>query len=1206
MLRRSATLNKPIKLLSIPELIKTNPAFFKSFYSSPVAKALMFGKTGKYFEINIQFLKLFECKRDQVIGKTPDELCLWANQKERKNIKNELSKNKKKSVNFDIKTLKGNNKNIILSTEVIEINGDKYLLGDHLDNTDKKDFENRLKESEEQYKFLFYKNPQPMWIFDFDTLRFIAVNDSAIDHYGYSKNEFLQMKLTDIRPEKDVSRYLEYRKNIIHKNEQYNSTFAGIWKHKKKNGELIDVEITRTPVKFENKNAILILANDVTSILKAQENLRKKNEEMDILYNSAKEISSTLNPNEIYETIYKVISKLIPCDGISISSYNKSNGYIKCIAAWIKSTKLDISKFPEMPLDTSGSGIQSKAIITGKSIIMDDFDKYAVKNTSVMYVYKDNSIKKKLQKGDKVNRSALIVPMLLNNSVIGVIQVLSYNKNAYNQEHLQLMEALSAELSAASANAMLHNQAQTEIAEREKAEAALQKKTKEISLLYKAQLELTRTLNLNSVYDNSYKIITGLMSCDSMIISLYNKDDKLIKVQTIWTEGIKPSITDYPPIPLAPEGYGIQSIVIRTGKPLLINDYKSYFKKSINKFSIKNDIIKKNTKSLYTSALIVPMKIGDNVIGTIQVLSLKENIYNENDLMMLESFTTPITAATANALLYEQAQNEISFRKKTETKLLKTTKEISDLYEISKELSSSLKTHELYQKVFRIINSSFPECDIAISIYDSYKKTIRLEGLFKNGFEVKTDDFPLINFDETGKGLQSSVIISKKTRVVYDYKDYIKNTGAKFYIKDDGTVSYNKDDSNNIAESALIVPLLYEGNAFGTIQLLNFNKNSFTEDNVKMIEALASHIAITFMNAKFYQQAQKEIAERIKKETELKLIRKNLEEAQRIANIGSWLYDIRVDRIFNSSELYRILGIENGQESFMFDEAMDYIHPDDKMRTIQKIKEAVMLKCNYENEDRILRPDGEIRYVKVVGEPMYDENSVFIGIQGTIQDITDMKKINDELVKSLGEKEIMIKEIHHRVKNNLQIVSSLLRLQSEKITDKTVLVHFRQSEQRIKSMALIHQQLYKTKDLSRINFRDYINELCSYLLSANDTASGRINLKVEAEELYFRIDTALPCGLIVNELFTNAVKHAFPGGAKGNIFLKLYKDINDNCCIMVKDDGIGALSLDLKNTTSLGMELVNTLTEQLDGKISITVNNGTEVKLSFKEMADKK
>ena len=143
------------------------------------------------------------------------------------------------------------------------------------------------------------------------------------------------------------------------------------------------------------------------------------------------------------------------------------------------------------------------------------------------------------------------------------------------------------------------------------------------------------------------------------------------------------------------------------------------------------------------------------------------------------------------------------------------------------------------------------------------------------------------------------------------------------------------------------------------------------------------------------------------------------------------------------------------------------------------------------DEMRVIRPDNEIRYVRLTSEAVKNSAHEVTGLKGTLLDITGLKVAYQELVKSLNEKEMMIKEIHHRVKNNLQIVSSLLRLQSDKIEDKKALEYFKVSEERVKSMALIHEQLYKTKDLTRIDFKQYVSDLCSYLFSAYcDTPAG--------------------------------------------------------------------------------------------------------------------
>lgn len=267
------------------------------------------------------------------------------------------------------------------------------------------------------------------------------------------------------------------------------------------------------------------------------------------------------------------------------------------------------------------------------------------------------------------------------------------------------------------------------------------------------------------------------------------------------------------------------------------------------------------------------------------------------------------------------------------------------------------------------------------------------------------------------------------------------------------------------------------------------------------------------------------------------------------------------------------------------------------------------------------RKDGSEINVEIALSNIGDSSKSEVLILAAIRDITSRTKIEnqvrelnrtlehrvqertEELEKSLNEKVMMLQEIHHRVKNNLQTVSSLLRIQSDKIPGNTAAEYLRASEQRIRSMALIHMQLYKTKDFSRINFKEYTEELCKYLLMAFGIQNTRVKLKLEIEDIYFAIDTALPCGLIINEMFTNALKHAFPDNREGTILIKIYKDKDGANQLLFKDDGVG-VNKDLlsENPAKLGMLLINTLTEQLEGNISIYVNEGTAFNIDFRDV----
>ncbi|MCX9084459.1 MAG: ATP-binding protein [Candidatus Methanoperedens sp.] len=201
-----------------------------------------------------------------------------------------------------------------------------------------------------------------------------------------------------------------------------------------------------------------------------------------------------------------------------------------------------------------------------------------------------------------------------------------------------------------------------------------------------------------------------------------------------------------------------------------------------------------------------------------------------------------------------------------------------------------------------------------------------------------------------------------------------------------------------------------------------------------------------------------------------------------------------------------------------------------------------------------------------------------------------------------NKKQLFLKEIYHRVKNNLQIIISLLNLQSQKTMDKNVIGVLKDSQNRIRSMALIHERLYRSKDLSGINISDYIHDLANNIFNSYGINPGRINLKIDIQDRLMNLDSATPCGLIITELVSNSLKHAFPNGKKGELIIKLISDSDNNFTLIVKDNGIGfPKHLDFRSTDTLGMQLVNELVNQLKGSIELDKNNGTEFKIKFKE-----
>lgn len=258
-----------------------------------------------------------------------------------------------------------------------------------------------------------------------------------------------------------------------------------------------------------------------------------------------------------------------------------------------------------------------------------------------------------------------------------------------------------------------------------------------------------------------------------------------------------------------------------------------------------------------------------------------------------------------------------------------------------------------------------------------------------------------------------------------------------------------------------------------------------------------------------------------------------------------------------------------------------------------KTKESCMI------EDVFLKKDGTSFPVEYSSNPLVDKNNV-TGAVVAFTDITERKKAMVQIESSLKEKEVLLREIHHRVKNNLQIISSILNLQSSYITDKKSLEVFKESKSRVRSMALIHEKLYQNKSLSQLNLKDYVVELIDNLIKSYSNNST-IQKEIDISEILLNADTAIPLGLIINELVSNSLKYAFPDGREGRISLRVSQQAQGGFKMIASDDGIGLPEgFDLNNTETLGLQLVNSLVSQLNGEIKIINEAGTQFEINLK------
>jgi PAS domain S-box-containing protein len=339
----------------------------------------------------------------------------------------------------------------------------------------------------------------------------------------------------------------------------------------------------------------------------------------------------------------------------------------------------------------------------------------------------------------------------------------------------------------------------------------------------------------------------------------------------------------------------------------------------------------------------------------------------------------------------------------------------------------------------------------------------------------------------------------------------------------------------------------------------------------------------------------KDITERKAAEERLRESRTLLSLALEAGQAGVWYLDVAPRRFVPSARALELHGLPP-DATLNHDEGMARVHPDDRGRVGEALGRTLGGGEPYRVEYRVAG-DGEPRWLASFADVRPGPDGP--RLVGLVQDVTARRRAEDRVRASLREKEVLLKEIHHRVKNNLQIVSTLLDLQSDYTADPGALEMFRESRGRVKSMALVHERLYRSADVARVDFAEYVRQLAHDLYRAYRVSDQDVRLELDVAAPPLPIDIAIPCGLLLNELMSNCFKHAFGGAAAGAIRVALRGEGAANV-LSVADDGAGfPAGVDFRNPASFGLQLVNTLAEQLGGTVEMTTGRGTAFTVRF-------
>lgn len=945
-----------------------------------------------------------------------------------------------------------------------------------------------LSSGKDSYKEFFVLNPHPMWIYDVDSLNFVEVNDAAIQHYDYSREEFLSMTIKDIRPKEEIPKLLESLSQ-----EELNFEQSGIWKHRKNNGTEIYVEIISHSLgKKDDKNLRLVSAFDVTEKINTIQSLKlfstaiEQTEDMIFItdnkgtiqfVNSALEkftgytqeelidktpriFKSGLMPEKYYDELWSTISSGKPFKSVMIN--RKKNGELYTVEQNIA------------PLKNENS-IITNFISTSRDITEKLRIEHKLKESQKRY----KRLTEASFEGIAIHKEGIILEV---NDVFCRLSGYNYDevigKNAIEFVVPESKEILIKNIQSG------YEQPYEVIALRKDGT------TFPCEIIGKNVIEGDKKYRISAVRDLTEK---------------KKAQEKLMRIQERYHLLFQQSLE-------AIYLYNFDEHRILDANDTFLN-FLGYTRDEISKLSVLDFIAHENAD--IQNAMEKILREGKYYIG--------ERKWKRKDGKIIDVDTTGSVITSEKENIFFITARDITERKKAEQTLKENEEKYRNLAEVAPD------------SIF-LVNTNF-------------------EIEFINTFGAK-----LFNADESN-------IIGRK-------------------IKDIFSGGVGERATGNISK------------VFQSGERLYVEAPFYFGDKTTWLGTWLSPLKEESGNVIAVQGISRDITLRVLTEQALKISEERYRNIFQLAPVG--IYQSTIDgKIITANKSFAdILGYNSIDELLKIDFSKDlYFNTEDRETLLQQY-------YPYENimdfELRWKRKDGTPIWVQITSQVVRDERGNIQYFEAFARDITQQKLADQFMKESLREKETLLKEIHHRVKNNLQVISSLLKLQSSYIKDPDDMELFKDSQNRVQSMSLIHQMLYKSKSLANINIKDYIGQIIQYLRLMYKHSSQRVTFDLDVDEVNLNIDTAIPCGLLINEMISNCFKHAFPDERNGKISVILKKIKDDNFLLRIGDNGIGLPeNFNIDKTDSLGMQLIQTLSRQIDSTFSLKCDNGVQFEFNF-------
>ncbi len=885
-----------------------------------------------------------------------------------------------------------------------------------------------LEETEVKYFNIFNKIQDPVFIYDQKTHKFLDCNERVVKKvYGYTLLELRNMTPLDLHPKHELAK-VKKSLNISHPDIPFSFT------HVKKNGKTMQVEILSDEILYEGRKARINLVRDVTEKKKREELEKRKATQVALVNEIGKRISRYLELNKLLKEIVKELRNAFDYYSVVLLLLDEKKQRLYLTAAAGAHARM----YPKGVYLELGEGMTGRAALTKKIQLSSD----VTKNPDFV------------KKADEKTKSELAVPLLIGEKLIGVLDFESEKENRFDETDVDVAIALSSQIAVAIENARLFERAKRELSQRKKAEAEAKRRATYAALINEVSKRVSGNLDLDVLLTEIVESVRDAFDYYGVMLLLWDPDKEKYVLKAIagGYVGVFPA-----------------DLSIAMGEGMIGKAAETLEVQMSNDVSQDPNYVKK-AEEVTLSELSAPIISDNRVIGVLDIQVDKKNVFDDLDVTSIETLSAQITAALESARLFKQANIELAERRKAEHEAKRRAAYAALINEISKRVSKKLKISALLSEIVNSVRETFDYYGVMLLLYDKKKKAYVLQSI-SGGYEKV---FPKDLTIKMGEGMIGKAAKTHKIQMSNDVTknpDYVKKVGE-------------------ITRSELAVPLVLGNEAIGVLDMQSDKLNAFDELNVSSAETLSSQLASAIVNARLFEQAQHEIKERRKTETELLISKNRLESAKKetdniLDNVqeGFFILDsnLRIGSVY-SKALEKILGISDlAHKSFL-----EILENRIVVKKIEGIQDYLKLLFDGSFDPKMLEDLNPINEVElnIIDETGIWKDSRFLAFKfkrittiqdeievpqliATVVDITEQKILADKLQESeqqnkkqydllvsiLHVEAPLLKDFMESTKQELAFLDSLLKNAEDKTDLKELLEDIYRSIHLIKGNA---------------------------------------------------------------------------------------------------------------------------------------------------------